>query len=241
MPHIAHRPSLLTLRRRAGRFAVALALALPAVALATPAHAASSCEVNDVVTTGPVITGTEAADTIVCSSVDATTVVDSLGGDDTIILTGRIEGRIRAGDGTDRFALSRSAELTGSGELDGQRGHDGFEISGKAFGAVRGGQDADRIIVRRDTTTAPTTDFRGARGADEIHIESPVVVHGLVEGAEDDDRLTVEGTVASDGRVLGGTGDDDLHAAVNLGLVDGGPDTDHCVVAAGNPPVGCES
>lgn len=49
------------------------------------------------------------------------------------------------------------------------------------------------------------------------------------------------GTVARDGRMLGGPGNDDIRVGNNLGVVDGGPDTDHCGVAAGNAPVGCES
>ncbi|SPE62984.1 hypothetical protein SNS2_4598 [Streptomyces netropsis] len=240
MPHTAHRPSRRNVRRRAGRLAVAVALALPAAVLAAPAHAESSCVVNDAVQTGAIINGTPRADTITCSSVDAATVVDSLSGDDTIFLTGRVDGRVRAGDGNDRFALSGTAELTDRGELDGQQGQDGFDISGKMFGTARGGQDVDRVLVHRGATTGPRTDLRGARGADEITVEASVVVQGLIEGVEDDDRITIDGTLASDGRVLGGPGNDDVRVGNNQGVVDGGPDTDHCVVAAGNAPIGCE-
>ncbi|MCD9144809.1 hypothetical protein [Streptomyces albireticuli] len=241
MSHDTPRTSHRDVRRRAGRFAVALALALPAAVLATPAHAASSCVVNDVPMTGPVINGTEQADTIACSSVAAGTLVDALGGDDTIVLNGRVDGSVRAGDGNDRVALGRRAELTERGELDGQRGRDNFDLGGKVLGAVRGGQDADRFLADKTVTMGPSTDLRGARGADVIDIEIPVVVRGLIEGVEDDDRITVEGTVARDGRVLGGTGNDDIRVGENRGVVDGGPDTDHCVVTVGNPPVNCES
>ncbi|MBZ4318365.1 hypothetical protein [Streptomyces huiliensis] len=246
MSYAAHRTALRRirciplLRRRAARLAVVAALALPAVALGTPAHAASSCVVNDVAQTGTIITGTPQADVIVCSFVDSATVVDSLGGDDTFILTGTVDGRIRGGDGNDRFALSSTAELSELGDIDGQRDQDGFDLSGKVLGTVRGGQDADRILVYQGATTGPRTDLRGAKGADEIAVEAPVVLHGLIEGVEEDDRITVAGTVASDGTVLGGAGQDDIQVGTNLGVVDGGPDADHCTVAAGNPPVGCD-
>ncbi|MBB5122850.1 hypothetical protein AF335_22070 [Streptomyces eurocidicus] len=220
MPHAAHRPSLRDSRRRAGRLAAAAALSLSAVALATPAHAASSCEVNGVTQMGPAINGTAGADDIVCSSVDAVTVVDSMGGDDTFILTGPVDGRIRMGDGNDRVALESTAELTDRGEIDGQGDQDGFDISGKVLGAVRGGQDKDRILVYKGATMGSRTDLRGAKGDDVIDVESSVVVQGLVEGNEDND---------------------DIRVGDNEGTVDGGPGTDHCVVLSGNLPDNCES
>ncbi|MFE0042876.1 hypothetical protein [Streptomyces albireticuli] len=218
MPHDAHRPSLRDSRRRAGRFAVALVLALPAAVLATPAHAASSCVVNGVARTGPLIVGTPGADTISCSSVDAVTLVDALAGDDAIVLTGLVDGRVRAGDGIDRVLLTSTAELTDRGDVDGQRDPDRFEISGRTFGTVRGGQDGDRILLLASATMGPRTDIRGARGPDEISAHPSVVVRGLVEGNDDNDVILV---------------------GHNAGTVDGGPGTDRCVVLSGNPPLNC--
>ncbi|QLE72675.1 hypothetical protein FGW37_14645 [Streptomyces rectiverticillatus] len=224
------------LRRAARAVALAAALFLPAAVLAAPAQAASSCTVNGVPVTSTVIRGTEAADTIECSSgVAADTLVEALGGDDTITLAGIVAGRVRGGDGADRSTLT-SGELTG--DLDGQMGRDVFEVRGPVKGNIRGGQDDDDIHLYGNAPVGPAADVRGAKGADKITLDVGADVDGLVEGNDERDEIRVLGTVNPSGKVHGNAGPDFIRVHINRGIVDPRPGPgDDCMVDVGNPCV----
>ncbi|GHF56714.1 hypothetical protein GCM10010218_42580 [Streptomyces mashuensis] len=226
---------------RAARFAATAAvLALPAAALATDsAEAASSCTVNGQPVSGSDIRGTEGNDTITCAAgVTADTVVDALGGDDTVVVGGQVAGRVRGGDGNDRIILDEGSTLTG--DIDGQAGTDTLDLKGPVSGAVRGGQGDDTIHLFPHARVESGGDIRGALGADTITADDDVDVLGLVEGNDQDDTVDIKGTVGPGGRVHGDAGDDDLHARLNNGTVDGGDGNDRCVVDDGALPINCE-
>ncbi|MCC3776657.1 hypothetical protein [Streptomyces sp. UNOB3_S3] len=218
--------------------ALAAALFLASLGLAAPAYAETSCTVNGVTKTGSDITGTEGADTIVCTSVDAGSVVDALGGNDTITVTGPVNGSIRGGDGDDHFTVESTGSVGGAGSLDGQTDVDTFDIYGSVAGAIRGGQGKDEIHLYRGATLLKSGDIRGAKEADKITIDTGVDVEGLVEGNEDNDTITID-TVGPDGRVHGDDGNDTITVTKNQNIVDGGAGTDTCHVG-GNPPLNCE-
>ncbi|MEU3352826.1 hypothetical protein [Streptomyces sp. NPDC037389] len=218
--------------------ALTAALFLASLGLAAPAYAETSCTVNGVAMTGPDIKGTDGADTIVCTSVDAGSVVDALGGNDAITINGPVNGSIRGGDGDDHFTVESTGSVGGTGSLDGQAGIDTFDVSGSVAGAVRGGQGQDDIHLYRGAALSQSGDIRGAKEADKITIDAGVDVEGLVEGNEANDTITID-TVGSDGRVHGDDGDDTITVAHNKGTVDGGAGTDTCHVS-GNPPLNCE-
>ncbi|MBT2387116.1 hypothetical protein [Streptomyces sp. ISL-11] len=223
----------------AGRLAaLGAALVLPVAGPVAPAHAAATvCTVNGVAQPGPDIVGTNDADTIECSSVEAGHTVEALGGVDIITLTGPVDGNVRGGDGVDQITLTGgSAAVNGTGAVDGQAGDDVITIRSLVLGAVRGGQGDDDIRFADGSRMAARTDVRGARGADTITFEEGVDVSGLVEANEADDTIDVHGTVTSTGRVRGGDGDDSVHVHNNQGVVDARSGArDVCVVDMGTP------
>ncbi|MGK5545610.1 hypothetical protein ACSNOH_12880 [Streptomyces sp. URMC 127] len=183
--------------RPGGALAVTAALVLAGTVLASPAHADSTCTVNGVPVPGPLIRGTESADTIVCADgVDAATTVDALGGDDVITLTGAVSGVVRGGAGDDHVTLT-SGTLTGG--VESQEGADTLEINGVITGHVRAGQGDDGITA---TDVGSGGEIRGAKGKDTITVSGAVASGGFVHGNEDADTLHVnsnEGTVSAGG------------------------------------------
>ncbi|CAM5497446.1 hypothetical protein [Streptomyces abikoensis] len=196
--------------RPGGALAVTAALVLAGTVLASPARADSACVVNGVPVAGPLIRGTENADTIVCADgVDAATTVDALGGDDRITLTGAVSGSVRGGAGDDHVTLT-SGTVTGG--VESQEGTDTVEINGVITGHVRAGQGDDVITA---AGVGSGGEIRGARGGDTI---------------------TVTGTVASGGFVHGNEDADTLHVHDNKGTVSAGGDPgDRCTVDTGLP------
>ncbi|HEX2317273.1 MAG TPA: hypothetical protein VHJ17_26230 [Thermomonospora sp.] len=222
------------------RTTVAAGLGLLALGgLAFPAHAQSTCTVNGVPASGADIRGTEGADTITCSLVLAGTVVDALGGVDTITVTGPVSGQVRAGNGADVLTVAATGRIGQGGSLDGQFDDDRFEVHGAVAGAVRGGQHNDDIQLHPTSDVEATGDVRGARGVDTITVDRGALVLGLVEGNQEGDTLVIT-TVAAGGRVRGDDGNDHITVRANQGEVDAGAGTDTCRIA-GNPPLNCEN
>ncbi|GHF48734.1 MULTISPECIES: hypothetical protein [Streptomyces] len=156
---------------RTARIAVvATAVILPAAALAaTPAHAVTDCTVNGVHRSGRLIEGTPGDDTIVCSRVEPGTVVDAKGGNDTITVTGEMDGDIRAGGGEDAVTVTRSGRVGEGGSVDGQGGHDRIDIDGIVDGRIRGGQGGgDTIHLTRHSKMTGHAGITGVRETDTI-------------------------------------------------------------------------
>ncbi|MGW1197688.1 hypothetical protein ACWD4B_17895 [Streptomyces sp. NPDC002536] len=155
---------------RTARIAVvATAVILPAAALAaTPAHAVTDCTVNGVHRSGRLIEGTPGDDTIVCSHVEPGTVVDAKGGNDTITVTGEMDGDIRAGGGEDEITVTRSGRIGGTGSVDGQGDDDRIDIDGTVDGRIRGGQGGDTIHLTRHSKMTGHAGIPGVRETDTI-------------------------------------------------------------------------
>ncbi|GAA2723504.1 MULTISPECIES: hypothetical protein [Streptomyces] len=77
----------------------------------------------------------------------------------------------------------------------------------------------------------------GTPGPDRITCES-VDAFTVVDGLGGDDFIDV-GIVGPYGRVNGGFGNDRIFVHLNLGVVDGGPGLDSCVILQGNRALDC--
>ncbi|MEV4944838.1 hypothetical protein [Streptomyces sp. NPDC053755] len=133
--------------RHSVRALCAASLVLAPLALSTPAHAATACSVNGLTVPSGNVSGTVGRDYIQCSSVDAGHTVDGLAGDDTIVLTGPVAGRVLGGTGSDYLRFGSLAPL--GGQADAGAGNDYVQVDGTVLAAatVRGGDGADFIRV----------------------------------------------------------------------------------------------
>ncbi|MDT9690126.1 hypothetical protein Q5762_17630 [Streptomyces sp. P9(2023)] len=84
------------------------------------------------------------------------------------------------------------------------------------------------------------TNLTGTPGSDFIRCASVPAGHS-VDGLGGNDFIAVDGLVSPMASVRGNTGSDFLRVNGNAGVVDGGPGSDFCRVATGNPPINCEA
>ncbi|MFD0276292.1 hypothetical protein ACFVHB_20650 [Kitasatospora sp. NPDC127111] len=144
--------------------AASVALA-PLVLCATPAHAVSSCTVNGIPASGPVISGTPGSDFIRCAYVGAGDTVNGLGGNDRIVVTGPMAGTVDGGLGSDYISTD-----------------DGVS------GTIIGGDGSDFIVV--NGTVASTGVVNGAAGNDYLRTGFN---NGVVDGGTGFDSCRVSG------------------------------------------------
>ncbi|MEU6236998.1 hypothetical protein [Kitasatospora sp. NPDC047058] len=141
--------------------AASVALA-PLVLCATPAHAVSSCTVNGIPASGPVVSGTPGRDVIRCAYVGAGDTVSGLGGNDDIVVTGPMAGTVDGGPGSDRISTAGV-----SGTVLGADGSDFLLVNGTvaSTGVVDGGAGNDYLRTGFDNGLVD-----GGTGLDGCHV-----------------------------------------------------------------------
>ncbi|MFI6843097.1 hypothetical protein ACIBJD_00295 [Kitasatospora sp. NPDC050467] len=151
--------------RQSVRALCAASIALAPLALSvTPAHAVSSCTVNGVPASGPVISGTSGSDFIRCTLVGVGDQVNGLGGNDNIAVTGPMAGTIDGGTGNDYIS---TAGITGT---------------------IAGGDGSDFVVV--NGTVASTGVVAGGAGNDYVQTGFN---NGVVNGGAQSDTCRVSG------------------------------------------------